>query len=90
MAHRCPGPVCRRGRSPPIRAHGRSSQKFTDAHATWLDVVDELAAAGLHLRIGVLDDNERSFDLATAVMDRARRQLDEVDAVVPRQVGRNT
>jgi hypothetical protein len=53
-------------------------------------VVDELGAAGLHLRTGAMDDNDRSFDLTTAAMDRARRRLDEVDAVVPRRVGRNT
>jgi hypothetical protein len=74
-----------------LRQSGRTivpPGKYTDAHAQWLDVVDELGAAGLHLRTGVLDDNERSFDLATAAMDRARRWLDEVDAVVPRRVGR--
>jgi hypothetical protein len=74
-----------------LRQSGRTivpPGKYTDAHAQWLDVVDELGAAGLHLRTGVLDDTERSFDLATAAMDRARRWLDEVDAVVPRRVGR--
>jgi hypothetical protein len=74
-----------------LRQSGRTivpPGKYTDAHAQWLDVVDELGAAGLHLRTGVLDDNERSFDLATAAMDRARRWLDEVDAVVPRRIGR--
>ena len=75
-----------------LRQSGRTivpPGKYTDAHAQWLDVVDELGAAGLHLRTGVLDDNERSFDLATAAMDRARSRLDEVDAVVPRRVGRS-
>jgi len=62
--------------------------KYTEEHAQWLDVVDELRAAALHLRTGVLDDVDRSVDLATAAMDRARRGLDEVDAVVPRRVGR--
>jgi hypothetical protein len=62
--------------------------KYANAHANWLDVVDALGAAGLHLRTGVLDDNERSFDLATGAMDRAQNRLDEVDAVVPRRVGR--
>jgi hypothetical protein len=74
-----------------LRQSGRTivpPGKYTDAHAQWLDVVDELGAAGIHLRTGVLDDNERSFDLATAAMDRARRWLDEVDAVVPRRIGR--
>jgi hypothetical protein len=74
-----------------LRQSGRTivpPGKYTDAHAQWLDVVDELGAAGLHLRTGAMDDNDRSFDLTTAAMDRARRRLDEVDAVVPRRVGR--
>ena len=59
--------------------------KFATAHARWLDAVDELVAAGLHLRTGVLDDNERSFDFATRAMDRASVLLDEVDAFLPRR-----
>ncbi len=50
-----------------------------------LDAVDELVAAGLHMRTGVLDDNQRSIDLATRAMDRARDLLVEVDAMLPRR-----
>ena len=76
-----------------LRQSGRTvvpPGKYTDAHAQWLDVVDALADAGLHLRTGVLDEVERSFALATAALDRAQRQLDEVDAVVPRRLGRTS
>jgi hypothetical protein len=59
--------------------------KFATAHARWLDAVDELVVAGLHLRTGVLDDNERSFEFATRAMDRASVLLDEVDAFLPRR-----
>jgi hypothetical protein len=74
-----------------LRQSGRTivpPGKYAEAHATWLDVVDALGAAGLHLRTGVLDDTERSFALATEALDRARSRLEEVDAVVPRRVGR--
>jgi hypothetical protein len=52
----------------------------------WLEAVDELVAAGLHLRTGVLDDNDRSVEFATRSLDRARVLLDEVDAFLPRRV----
>ncbi len=74
-----------------LRESGRTivaPGKYADAHGNWLDVVDELSTAGLHLRTGVLDDNDRSFDLAREAIDRARSRLEEVDAVVPRRVGR--
>ena len=61
-----------------IREAGRTIAppgKYADAHLIWLDAVDELVAAGLHLRTGVLDDNQRSIDLATRAMDRARDLL---------------
>ena len=76
-----------------LRASGRTivpPRKYADAHATWLDVVNELGDAGLHLRTGVLDGIERSFALATEALDEARSRLDEVDAVVPRRLGRAT
>jgi hypothetical protein len=60
--------------------------KFATAHARWLDAIDELVAAELHLRTGVLDDNERSFEFATRAMNRAALLLAEVDALLPRRV----
>lgn len=76
-----------------LRESGRSivpPVKYEDGHDSWLDCVDELEDAGLHLRTGVLDDNERSFDLAQQALDRARGRLNEVDGEIPRRVGRST
>ncbi len=72
-----------------VREAGRSivaPGKFATAHERWLDAVDELVAAGLHLRTGVLDDNDRSVAFARRSLDRASVLLDEVDAFLPRRV----
>jgi hypothetical protein len=71
-----------------VREAGRSiipPGKFATAHERWLDAVDELVAAGLHLRTGVLDDNDRSIEFARRALDRASVLLDEVDAFLPRR-----
>ena len=72
-----------------VREAGRTivaPGKFATAHERWLEAVDELVAAGLHLRTGVLDDNDRSFEFARRSLDRASVLLDEVDAFLPRRV----
>jgi hypothetical protein len=74
-----------------LRASGRSlvpPGKYEDGHDHWLDCVDELEDAGAHLRTGVLEDVDRSVDLAQQALDRARDRLAEVDAEIPRRVGR--
>ena len=71
-----------------VREAGRTIAppgRFASTHELWLDAVDELVAAGLHLRTGVLDDNDRSFEFATRAMDRATLLLDEVDLLLPRR-----
>jgi hypothetical protein len=76
-----------------LRESGRSlvpPGKYEDGHDSWLDCVDELEDAGEHLRTGVLDDVDRSVDLAEDALDRARDRLAEVDAEIPRRVGRST
>ena len=54
--------------------------------ALWLDALDEFVAAGLHLRIAVLDDNERFFEFATRAMDRAADLVAGADTLLPRRV----
>ena len=76
-----------------VREAGRMiapPRKYATSHALWLDALDEFVAAGLHLRNGVLADNERSFALATRTMDRAADLLDEVEAGLPRRVRRTS
>jgi hypothetical protein len=76
-----------------LRESGRSlvpPVKYEDGHDRWLDCVDELEDAGEHLRTGVLDDVDRSVDLAQDALDRAREFLDDVDAEIPRRIGRST
>jgi len=76
-----------------LRESGRTlvpPVKYEDGHDSWLECVDELEDAGVHLRTGVLDDNDRSVDLAEDALDRARDRLAEVDAEIPRRVGRST
>lgn len=71
-----------------VREAGRTivpPARFATAHLLWLDAMDELTAAGLHLRTAVLDDNERSFGLATRALERATDLLVEVDALLPRR-----
>jgi len=71
-----------------VREAGRTiipPGRFAAAHLLWLDAMDELLAAGLHLRTAVLDDNERSFGFATRAMARATDLLVEVDALLPRR-----
>jgi hypothetical protein len=71
-----------------VREAGRTivaPGRFVIAHARWFEAVDELGAAGLLLRTGVLDDNDRSLELAAQSLDRARLLLDEVDAFLPRR-----
>ena len=62
--------------------------KYATGHELWLDAVDELVAAGLHLRNGVLADNERSYEFATRSLDRATVLLEEVEVFLPRRVRR--
>ena len=76
-----------------LRESGQSlvaPAKYADGHASWLDCVDELEDAGEHVRTGVLDEVDRSFDLAEDALDRARDRLAEADAEIPRRVGRST
>jgi hypothetical protein len=62
--------------------------KYAAGHALWLDALDELVSAGLHLRTGVLDDNERSFQLATRAIESATNLIAEVEVTLPRRVQR--
>ncbi|HZG65754.1 MAG TPA: hypothetical protein VEZ12_03370 [Herpetosiphonaceae bacterium] len=62
--------------------------KYATTHDRWLEALDELVAAGLHLRSGVLADNERSVALATRAMERAGELLDELSPLLPRSVAR--
>jgi hypothetical protein len=62
--------------------------KYTAGHALWLEALDELVSAGLHLRNGVLADNERSFQLATRAIESATDLIAEVEVALPRRVRR--
>ena len=62
--------------------------KYATGHEQWLEAVDELVAAGLHLRNGVLANSERSFEFATRSLDRASVMLEDVDIFLPRRVRR--
>ncbi len=62
--------------------------KYAAGHALWLDALDELASAGLHLRNGVLANNERSFQLATRAIESATDLIAEVEISLPRRVRR--
>jgi hypothetical protein len=62
--------------------------KYTATHALWLDALDELMSASLHMRNGVLVNSERSYQLATRAIESATDLIAEVEAALPRRVRR--